>query len=501
VRIAPPKRLKYHEETAIRQCRAHRIDRRRDIVRPVILSGGAGTRLWPISRKNFPKQLLPIIDHSSLLQLTGKRVSNGAFADPIVVAGEDHRFFVKRQLDEAGVTPEAILLEPAGRNTAAAAALAAEWVRAQGRDDVLLVVPSDHMIGDDQAFLSAVEKAVPFAEEGGIVTFGIKPTGPNTQYGYIEIGDEDTNAAAVPVVRFVEKPTVELAEALLGSGRCVWNAGIFLMKASTLLEEMERYLPSSRDAISKSIAQAQADGNFVRPNHDLFVQSENISIDHGIMQKTDRAFVTPVDMDWSDVGSWDAVWRINPKDDSENVTSGEVVALDTHRSVLRSEGGALLAAVGLNDMVVVAARDAVFVAPLARANEVRQIVEQLQREDKAGYVIDPAKVERPWGSFETLGTGPRFQIKHINVAPGETLSLQMHFHRSEHWVVVGGTAQVTVGERQFLLNENESTYIPAGEKHRLANPGKVPLQLIEVQCGTYLGEDDIVRLEDDYGRS
>lgn len=456
--------------------------------------------MWPISRQSFPKQLLPIVDHHSLLQLTGKRISNGAFADPIVVAGEDHRFFVKRQLEEAGVSPAAILLEPAGRNTAAATALAAQWVRAQGRDDVLLVVPSDHMIGDDQAFLSAVEKAVPFAEDGGIVTFGIKPTGSNTQYGYIEMGDEGSNAAVVPVVRFVEKPTAEAAEALLSSGRCVWNAGIFLMKASTLLEEMERYLPSSLVAISKSVAQAQVDEIFVRPHHDLFVQAENISIDHGIMQKTDRAFVTPVDMDWSDVGSWEAVWRINPKDIDDNVTSGEVVTVDTHGSVLRSESGALVAAIGLEDMVVVAARDAVFVAPLNRANEVRQIVEKLQQ-DKPGYVVDPAKVERPWGSFETLGTGPRFQIKHINVAPGETLSLQMHFHRSEHWIVVGGTAQVTVGEQQFLLNENESTYIPAGEKHRLANPGKVPLQLIEVQCGTYLGEDDIVRFEDSYGRA
>jgi mannose-1-phosphate guanylyltransferase/mannose-6-phosphate isomerase len=271
------------------------------------------------------------------------------------------------------------------------------------------------------------------------------------------------------------------------------------MKASTLLEEMARYLPSSLEAISQSVAQAQVDGNFVRPDHDLFVKAENISIDHGIMQKTDRAFVTPVEMDWSDVGSWDAVWRINPKDDANNVTSGEVVTLDTHGSVLRSESGALLAALGLNDMVVVAVRDAVFVAPLSRANEVRQMVEELQQ-DKAAYVVDPAKVERPWGSYETLDAGPRFQIKHINVAPGETLSLQKHFHRSEHWVVVRGTAEVIVGERQFLLNENESTYIPAGEKHRLANPGKVPLQLIEVQCGTYLGEDDIVRFEDNYGR-
>jgi mannose-1-phosphate guanylyltransferase/mannose-6-phosphate isomerase len=464
------------------------------------LSGGSGTRLWPISRQSYPKQLLSVVDDNSLLQLTARRVSGEPFAKPIVVAGEAHRFFISRQLEEAGVSPEAVLLEPAGRNTAAASALAAAWIRAQGRDEMMLVVPSDHMIGNNEAFLSAIERSVPFAEEGGIVTFGVKPTGPNTQYGYIEMDGEGSNAAALPVSRFIEKPSGDVAAAFLSGGRCVWNAGIFLMKASTLIEEMERFLPSSLDAISQSVAQAQVDGPFVRPDRDLFVHAENISIDHGIMQKTERAFVTPVDMDWSDVGSWDAVWQINSKDADNNVTSGEVIALDTHGSVLRSDSGALLATIGLNDMVVVAVRDAVFVAPLSRANEVRQLVEAMQQ-DKPSYVVDPAKVERPWGSYETLDAGSRFQIKHIDVAPGETLSLQMHFHRSEHWVVVSGTAQVTVGERQFLLNENESTYIPAGEKHRLGNPGKVPLQLIEVQCGTYLGEDDIVRFEDSYGRA
>ena len=456
--------------------------------------------MWPLSRQSFPKQLLPLVGPNSLLQLAAMRVSGKMFAEPIVVAGEAHRFFVSRELEEAGISPEAVLLEPAGRNTAAATALAAEWVRAQGRDEILLVIPSDHMIGDNEAFQAAVKKAAPFAEDGGIVTFGIRPAGPNTQYGYIEMDGEGSNAAAVPISRFVEKPSADVAAALLGGGRCVWNAGIFLMKASTLLEEMAKYLPSSLEAISRSVAEAKVDGIFVRPDRDLFVQAENISIDHGIMQRTERAFVTPVDMDWSDVGSWDAVWQINTKDAANNVTSGEVVTLDTHGSLLRSESGALLATLGLNEMVVVAVRDAVFVAPLNRSNEVRQMVEQLQQ-DRAAYVVDPAKVERPWGSYETLDAGSRFQIKHISVGPGETLSLQKHFHRSEHWVVVSGTAEVTVGDRQFLLQENESTYIPAGEKHRLANPGKVPLQLIEVQCGTYLGEDDIIRFEDTYGRA
>jgi mannose-1-phosphate guanylyltransferase/mannose-6-phosphate isomerase len=476
------------------------IDRRSDIIRPVILSGGAGTRLWPISRQSFPKQLLPIMGDSSLLQLAARRVSGNTFADPIVVGGESHRFFIKRQLEEAGVSAEAILLEPTPRNTAAASALAAEWIRGQGRDEIILITPSDHMIGDSEAFHSAIESAVPFAEKGGIVTFGVKPTAPSTQYGYIEMDGAGSNAAALPISRFVEKPSSDVAADLLSSGRCVWNAGIFLMKASTLLEEMKRFLPSSLDAISQSLSQAQVDGTFVRPDRDNFSQAENISIDYGIMQKTDRAFVTPVEMEWSDVGSWDAVWQISTKDEDNNVTVGDVVALDTHGSLLRSESGALLAALGLNEMVVVAVRDAIFIAPLDRANEVREMVQALQQ-DKSAYTVDPAKVERPWGSYETLDTGPRFQIKHINVGPGETLSLQMHFHRSEHWIVVRGTAQVTVGERNFLLQENESTYIPAGEKHRLANPGKVPLELIEVQCGPYLGEDDIVRFEDSYGRA
>ena len=436
----------------------------------------------------------------SLLQLAAKRVSGPLFADPIVVAGEAHRFFISRQLEEAGISPEVILLEPAGRNTAAAATLAAEWVRRQGRDEILLVVPSDHMIGEKEAFVAAIEKSVPFADDGGIVTFGIKPTGPNTQYGYIEMDGEGSNAPALPIIRFVEKPSADVAADLLNRGRCVWNAGIFLMKASTLLEEMERFLPSSMEAITRSLSQAQVDGPFVRPVPEIFMQAENISIDHGVMQKTERAYVTPVEMDWSDVGSWEAVWQINDKDAADNVTSGEVVALDTRGSILRSESGALLATLGLNEMVVVAVRDAIFIAPLSRANEVRQIVEALQ-DDKAAYVVDPAKVERPWGSYEALEMGSRFQIKHITVAPEQKLSLQMHFHRSEHWIVVSGTAEVTVGEREFLLHENESTYIPAGEKHRLANPGKVPLELIEVQCGTYLGEDDIVRLEDNYGRT
>ncbi len=456
--------------------------------------------MWPLSRQSFPKQLLPLLADESLLQLAAKRVSGSMFSAPIVVAGEAHRFFINRQLEQAGVSPEVILLEPAGRNTAAASALAAAWVRGQSRDDILLIVPSDHMIGDNEAFISAIEKAVPFAQDGGIVTFGIKPTGPNTQYGYIEMDGEGSNAAALPISRFVEKPSADLAATLLSGGRCVWNAGIFLMKASTLLDEMERFLPSSLEAVSQSVAQAHVDGPFVRPDRDLFIRAENISIDHGIMQKTDRAFVTPVDMDWSDVGSWDAVWQINAKDAANNVTSGEVISMDTHGSLLRSESGALLATLGLTEMVVVAVKDAVFVAPLSRASEVRQMVEALQR-DKASYVVDPAKVERPWGSYETLEMGSRFQIKHIDVGPGETLSLQKHFHRSEHWIVVSGTAQVTVGEREFLLHENESTYIPAGEKHRLANPGKLSLHLIEVQCGTYLSEDDIVRLEDTYGRT
>ncbi|MEA3067070.1 MAG: mannose-phosphate guanylyltransferase / mannose-6-phosphate isomerase [Sphingomonadales bacterium] len=436
----------------------------------------------------------------SLLQQTAKRLSGKQFSPAIVVSGEEQRFFIKRQLQLVDASLEAILLEPAGRNTAAAAALAAGWLRPGEHDEILLLMPSDHVIGDRQAFIKAVETGIPHAEQGAIVTFGARPTEPNTQYGYIEARTGDGSGdGAFPIARFVEKPSAEKAAEYIESGRFFWNSGIFLVKASTLLDEMRQFLPDSLDAILRSLAEATTDGLFVRPSPEAFAEAQNISIDHGIMEKTARGVVVPVQMDWSDVGSWDAVWKLGPKDADNNVTQGDVVALDTRNSLLRSDGTALVAAIGLDKMAVIAVRDAVFVAPMDRVSEVRDLVAGLKGQDRDCVVL-PAKVARPWGSYETIADGPRFQVKHIIVDPGERLSLQMHVHRSEHWVVVRGSAEVTVGEKVSMLQENESTFIPAGTRHRLANPGKVPLELVEIQCGPYLGEDDILRFDDQYGR-
>jgi mannose-1-phosphate guanylyltransferase/mannose-6-phosphate isomerase len=469
-------------------------------IRPIILSGGSGTRLWPISRESFPKQLLPISSQRTMLQETALRVASAGFREPVVIGGEDHRFFIQRQLEEAGVGVEAILLEPKGRNTAAAAVLAALWTLDQGDDDLLLLMPSDHRIDDEAAFVAAVEGGRAAAEKGGIVTFGAHPTEPNTQYGYIEVGDGGGIGEARQVRRFTEKPDRETAEEYLRLGGYHWNSGIFLFRASALRDEAVRLLPEVVEAVAASLAKKSIDGRFVRPEASAFEAAPSISIDYGIMEKTGNAYMVPANMGWSDVGSWAAVWQISEKDGQANALTGDVIAIDTHDSIIRAEGSVTIAAVGLEKMAVVAVRDAVFIAPIERAAEVRDVVDQLKKA-KRDLATMPSRVERPWGSYETKDHGQRFQIKHIMVAPGETLSLQMHYHRSEHWVVVSGTAEVTVGEKVQLLQENQSTYIPAGTTHRLANPGKVPLELVEVQCGPYLGEDDIVRFDDQYGRA
>jgi mannose-1-phosphate guanylyltransferase/mannose-1-phosphate guanylyltransferase/mannose-6-phosphate isomerase len=457
--------------------------------------------LWPVSRQTFPKQFLQVTGDQSLLQQTAARLSCKLFAPAIVVSSEDQRFFIKRQLQLAGAEVAAIILEPSARNTAAAATLAASWVRSNGRDEILLLMPSDHVIGDREAFLKAVETGAAHAEQGGIVTFGVHPTEPNTQYGYIEADDSAKSGdGALPIARFVEKPNAEKAAEYVASGRFFWNAGIFLLKAGTLLDEMRQFLPASLEAISRAVAEAITDDLFVRPEAEAFNQAESISIDHGIMEHTSRGVIVPVQMNWSDVGAWDAVWKLGQKDEGNNVIAGDVVALDTKDSLVRNDSKALVAAIGLDKMAVVAVRDAVFVAPLDRVAEIKRVVDALKAENR-GCVVSPAKVARPWGTYETVADGHRFQVKHIVVDPGETLSDQMHVHRSEHWVVVRGSAKVTVGDKESILQENESTYIPAGTRHRLANPGKVPLEIVEIQCGTYLGEDDIVRFDDQYGRA
>ena len=473
------------------------------MIRPVILSGGSGTRLWPLSRESFPKQLLAISSDRTMLQETAFRVSGSEFRAPLVIGGEEHRFFIKRQLEDAGVAAQAIILEPVGRNTAAAAALAAVWALERGEDDLLLLLPSDHVIEDREAFAAAIAAGVPAAEQGGIVTFGARPTEPNTQYGYIEVGESvggHDRGQALPVRRFTEKPDRATAEQYLESCGFFWNAGIFLFRASAIREEFAKLLPEVLDAVVQSMTGKSIDGSFVRPERALFEASPNISIDYGIMEKTAHAFVVPVDMAWSDVGSWSAVWQLADKDAQENALVGDVVAIDTHGSIIRAEGNATIAVIGLEKMAVIGVRDAVFIAPLDRVAEVREVVDRLKGEGRELATL-PSRVERPWGSYESKDHGSRFQIKHILVSPGEQLSLQMHYHRSEHWIVVSGTAEVTVDREVKLLQENQSTYIPAGTTHRLANPGKVPLELVEVQCGPYLGEDDIVRFDDEYGRA
>lgn len=471
------------------------------VIRPVILCGGAGTRLWPLSRRQFPKHLLALTGDDSLLQQTAARLSGDEFAPAIIVSAEEQRFFIERQLEEADASVEALILEPVGRSTSAAAALAAAWLQSTGRDELLLLMPADHVIADRSAFLKAVAIGLPHAENGAIVTFGAQPSEANTQYGYIEAKSAEKFAdGAFPIARFHEKPDAAKAADYVASGRFFWNCGIFLVKSSVLLQEMRHFLAGSFNQISSSVQHASTDGIVIRPEPESFAQAENISIDHGIMERTTRGVVVPVDMQWSDVGSWDAVWKLAPKDPGNNAIQGDVILVDTRDSLLRNDGESVVAGIGLDKIAVIAVADAVVVASMDRVGQIKDVVDRLKSEGR-DCVTSPAKVERPWGSFEIIGRGPGFQVKRIVVEPGEALSLQMHQHRSEHWIVVRGVAEVTVGEQVSTLNENESTFIPVRTKHRLVNPGDVPLELVEIQSGSYLGEDDIVRFDDRYGRA
>jgi mannose-1-phosphate guanylyltransferase/mannose-6-phosphate isomerase len=469
-------------------------------VRPVIMAGGSGTRLWPSSRRDFPKQLASTLGRRSTLQEAAARVGSSEFAAPIVIASEEHRHFVHRQLAEIGVVAEAIILQPEPRSTTAVAALACEWALSSGDEGPLLLMPSDLVIRDTSSFREALQLGLPKASNGGIVTFGVRPTQPNTQYGYIESQSLPRTNGIRRIVRFVEKPDAETAVRFCRSGRHHWNSGMFMCRAKTLLEEVERFVPHTREAIARSFARSVPDGLFIKPERESFAAAENISIDYAVMQKTKRGYVVPTDMGWSDVGSWSAVWSNSPRDEDNNVIAGDVFAVETKNSLIRSEDAATVATIGVEDLVVVATRDAVLVAPLWRADEVKHVVTQLAEADRR-CATTPPKVARPWGSYESLDEGDRFRIKRIVVDPGEQISLQKHYHRSEHWVVVKGTAEVTLGDDVFLLQENQSTFIPPGTTHRLRNPGKLALELVEVQCGSYLEEDDIIRLEDAYGRA
>ena len=464
-------------------------------LQPVLLSGGSGTRLWPLSREAYPKQFLPLAGDDTMVQATWRRVEALADLAPIVVANEEHRFLVAEQLRQVGAPVPAILLEPVGRNTAPAIAAAALQAMAGGADPLLLVLPSDHVVRDVAGFQRAVREASSAAEAGALVTFGIVPDAPETGFGYIQAEAGD---GLRQVLRFVEKPDAATARSYLDAGGYYWNSGMFLFRASRYLEELARFRPDIVDAMRAAHAAARHDGDFVRLDKDAFSACPSDSIDYAVMEKTADAMVLPVDIGWNDVGSWSALWDVAERDADGNAHHGDVIAVDSRNSYAYAQR--LVALVGLDDIVVVETDDAVLVARKDKVQEVKQVVARLKQEQRSQAVLH-REVHRPWGSYDSVDNGGRHQVKRIKVKPGAALSLQMHHHRAEHWIVVSGTAKVTRGDETLLLSENESTYIPLGVKHRLENPGKVPLELIEVQSGSYLGEDDIVRFEDVYGRS
>lgn len=462
---------------------------------PVILSGGSGTRLWPLSREMYPKQFLPLVGDKSMLQATWLRVAAIAGTGPIVVANVEQRFITAEQLQQIGAQPLAIMLEPSGRNTAPAIAVAALEAMRSDPEALLLVLPSDHLIRDEAAFRAAVATAIPAAESGKLLTFGIVPTSPETGYGYIKAAMGD---AVRDVQRFVEKPDQATAEAYLASGEYFWNSGMFLFKASRYIEELEKLQPAILDACRKSLEQGGRDADFVRMDKDAFESSPSDSIDYAVMEKTRDAAVLPLDAGWSDVGSWAALRDVSEQDADGNAEHGQVIRIGCRNTY--AYGEKLIALIGLDDVIVVETPDAVLVAKGEQCQEVRDVVKEVKKRGLPQAAWH-RKVYRPWGAYDSIDHGQRFQVKRITVKPGATLSLQMHHHRAEHWVVVSGTAEVTRGNETLLLSENQSTYIPLGVTHRLKNPGKLPLELIEVQSGSYLGEDDIVRFEDTYGRA
>jgi len=468
------------------------------MLKPVLLSGGVGSRLWPVSREAYPKQFLPLGGEESMLVDTLRRVAGLSGAAPMVVCNEAHRFIVAEQMRELGITDGEILLEPVGRNTAPAVAVAAIRALASDPAAVLLVLPADHIILNRAAFETAVAAALPLAENGSLVTFGVIPSRPETGYGYIRRG-ESLSESAYAIAEFVEKPDEPTACSYLESGDYLWNSGMFLLGAQNYLDELNALAPDMLAACRAALEGAEQDLDFVRLLPAAFETCPADSIDYAVMEKTRRGAVVALDCGWSDVGAWSALWDVAPRDDGGNVLQGDVLADACTNSYLRSESR-LLAATGIDNLVVVETSDAVLVANRDSVQDVKRLVTALKESGRSEASLH-ARVYRPWGSYESLIVSDRFQVKRIVVMPGQKLSLQKHHHRAEHWIVVSGTAEVTCEDKVFTLSEDESTYIPLGHKHRLANPGRMPLELIEVQSGSYLGEDDIVRYEDIYGRS
>jgi mannose-1-phosphate guanylyltransferase/mannose-6-phosphate isomerase len=467
------------------------------LVHPFILSGGSGTRLWPLSRQAYPKQFLSLVGEHSLMQQTCQRLDQSMFAPPSVLGNNDHRFIIAEQLLEIGVTPKNIVLEPVGRNTAPAALIAALMAARDDEENLVLLLPSDHVIADRKSFSQTIARGLEPARQGQIITFGVTPTVPETGYGYIEIAKSDTTVKEV--IRFVEKPTIEKARVYLEEGQYLWNAGIFLFSAKALISAFETLAPDILTACREALDKAQSDLDFLRLDEAAYAACASISLDYAIMEKADNIACVPLETQWSDLGAWPALCDVVEKDGLGNVVNGDVILHETTNSYVHSDDGACLSLVGLDNVIAVATKDAILVADKTHAQDVKLIVDRLNAEGRE-EAVNHARVYRPWGWYERLSLGERFQVKCLMVKPGARLSLQSHFHRAEHWVVVSGTAEVTVGEETFLLSENESTYIPIGTKHRLANPGKVPARLIEVQSGAYLKEDDIVRFDDDYAR-
>ncbi|MFT6976698.1 mannose-1-phosphate guanylyltransferase/mannose-6-phosphate isomerase [Shewanella sp. Actino-trap-3] len=468
------------------------------MILPIIMAGGSGSRLWPLSRQQFPKQFLTLLGNHSMLQTTANRLQGIAHSPALVICNEEHRFSVAEQFRLKNINNSGIILEPVGRNTAPAIALAAMLAVQDGDDPILLVLAADHVIKNESAFCETVKQAVSLAEQNKLVTFGIVPTAPETGYGYIQRGDILANEFGFNVAHFVEKPNLSTAQDYIATGQYYWNSGMFLFKASAYLQELALHSPDIFSACEAAMTNTTHDADFIRIDNSAFEACPDDSIDYAVMEKTRHAVVVPMDCGWSDVGSWTALWEIEDKDEYGNVFKGDVIGINTQNTYVNATEK-LVTVIGLDDVVVVETKDAILIAKQSEVQQVKQVVEQLKSENRNEWQHH-REVYRPWGKYDSIDHGGRFQVKRITVKPGAKLSVQMHHHRAEHWIVVTGTAKVTNGENELLLTENQSTYIPVGAIHALENPGKVPLELIEVQSGSYLGEDDIVRFDDRYGR-